>query len=122
MSISSSLYARLENTLLQCGPFDKASALMAIFVDERIKTWVNLLPDAENSLERVRSTIEVLHDRYRDGNGRQENALVLFLCVLSERVPISDLCHRTLLGLAKEYQSTLIPEYIPTLDEHHSVR
>lgn len=92
---------RLRTTLLDCGPFDSGPALRAAFVDARIWPWRDRLPQAHTRTERVDATVDLLHDKYTD---QQENALVLFLRVLSERIDPGDACRQRLVELADELE------------------
>ena len=93
------IYDRLASTLLQCGPFDSDTALQAVFIDSRISAWKNAIPEAHSRAERVTLTIAYLANQTTD---KQQNALALFLHVLSEQYGPSDSCHQELSTLADE--------------------
>ncbi|HNT78194.1 MAG TPA: hypothetical protein PKH77_24535 [Anaerolineae bacterium] len=97
--ISPTIKNKLEEVLLRCGPFKSDDELRRIFVDARISIWRDLLSQTTSSNQRVLAAIELLHDRYND---RQENALVLFLNVLSEQTSAEDICYRELVDLSRE--------------------
>ena len=99
-SIPSNLHNSLRTTLLECGSFNTVNELRAIFVDERLSPWRNRLPEADNITVRVERTIEFLHNQY---NNVGENALVLLLDVLSERLDPTDDCHPRLANLASRF-------------------
>jgi hypothetical protein len=97
----SDISKKLENVLLECGPFDSDEDLKAIFIDRRISSWHNRLPQARNRQQRVRKTIHFLYNKCDEAG---EKALVLFLRVLSERNPPGDSCHRKLAETAKHIE------------------
>ncbi len=95
--LSPDLHRQVRQTLLQCGPFDSNRGVRAVFVDARLSPWRAGLPEAFSRAERVDAVIAYLLDQYnRDG----ENALLLFLHVLSDRSHPADACHRQLRELA----------------------
>lgn len=96
------LYQRLRETLMRCGPFESHSALAAVFVDARISQWRPDIPEAENRAARVERVLGWLYPLH---NTRGENALVLFLYVLSARHAPADTCHNDLLTLTAELES-----------------
>ncbi len=92
---------RLRRALLKCGPFDSHRELQAFFVDSRIARWRHSLPQAADQVSRVNQVISFLLDKDDDGHELAgENALVLFLRVLSDRATPGDACHRELSELA----------------------
>jgi hypothetical protein len=95
---------RIQAVLLECGPFDSDRDIRAVFVDNRLSPWRQSLPQAGNLAARVQAVVEYLHDRY---NAAGDNALVLLLCVLSERIDPGDACHQRLAGLAAELEREL---------------
>jgi CheY-like chemotaxis protein len=101
VGIPSNLYRQLRTVLLNCGPFATASELNAIFVEKRLVPWRNRLPEANSPTARVEGVIDFLHDQYSNTG---ENALVLFLRVLSERLDSEDTCHHSLVNLADELE------------------
>ena len=97
-SLPPGIIARLHAALLDCGPFSSDYALNAIFIDERINPWRDtLITGVYNKTERVESIISCLLNKY---NTRHENALVLLLHVLSDRISPEDACHQRLIELA----------------------
>lgn len=101
--------------LLRCGPFDSDNELRHAFIDARLNPWYKTIPEAGSPAERVNAVVEFLCQRY---NEQQENGLVLFLQVLSERINPIDVCHQRLIELAIELERT-IPKYgpVPKLSE-----
>ncbi len=91
--ISPGLAQQIRTTLLSCGPFSGDRELYAVFVDARISPWRNTIPQAHSPGTRVNAIISHLIDRH---NTSQQNALVLFLRVLGERMDPGDVCHRDL--------------------------
>ncbi len=89
------LYDRLEMAILTCGPSDYAP----LFVDERIAPWAELFPHHHCSADTVNALIATLFPRFSTAG---DNALVLFLHVLSERANPADACHRRLYLLATD--------------------
>lgn len=97
--LSPDIHKQLRQTLLRCGPFDHDRNLRVVFVDARLSLWREGLPEALSRAERVDAVIAYLLDQYnRDG----ENALILFLRVLSEQFWQADACHHQLRELADE--------------------
>lgn len=98
------LYRQLCITLLDCGPFDTDQELKVTFVDNRLSPWRNQLPQASNPTSRVESVVEFLQNQY---NNKKENALVLLLCVLRDRVNSETACHHQLAELADLFEDQL---------------
>lgn len=103
-SIPSSLYVDLEKNLLESGVFDSNDTLKAIFVDERLEYWAYELPEATSRKNRVEITIDFLIRKY---NYKQENALVLLLRVLGDRISMQDNRYEKFRRLAKEIQALI---------------
>ena len=99
--VPSNLYGRLRAVLLDCGPFNTDRELSEIFVDDRLNTWKDRLPEADSRNGRVASVIKFLYYKYNDV---EENALVLLLHVLSEITDPGDACHQHLADLACELE------------------
>jgi hypothetical protein len=91
---------RLELALLRCAPAD----VEALFLDDRINPWRDLIPESGNAVDRARALIDALFHRADD---HHTNALVLFLDVLHERTSPRDACHRRLYLLRCELQGLL---------------
>jgi hypothetical protein len=106
MGLPAEVYERLHTALLRCDVFRNDDALAAVFVDARISQWAAELPEAGSKGGRVRATIKYLVDKH---NAQEENALVLFLRVLSKEV--SDSRHRDLVQLAHD-----VKQYSPAPD------
>jgi hypothetical protein len=96
--IPAELNTRLRHVLLNCAPFASQSELQAIFVDARIHLWHNHLPEAGTTIGRVESVMDFLFHQH---NAAQENGLMLFLQVLSERLQSDDACWQELVSLAR---------------------
>jgi len=95
--ISANLLKQIQATLLACGPFASQAALATTFIDSRISVWQQALPEANSADSRVTELIAFLVDR---SNAEGENALILFLHVLSDQLDERDKCHHKLLQLA----------------------
>lgn len=95
--ISPALTTQLRKTLISCGPFDSQQQLLAVFVDQRINSWRTIIASGDSQATRVDLTIAALVTRY---NTQRENALVLLLRVLSERMDPGDTCHHELAEVA----------------------
>jgi hypothetical protein len=104
------MYERLHGALLRCGPFDSHRELQAVFVDARIARWRHRLPHATDQVSLVNQVISFLLDKE---DGSHENALVLFLRVLSDRAALGDGCHRDLAALAHELAQHFGPYATP---------
>ena len=102
--ISSDLYNQLRTTLTSCGPFGSDAELRAVFASESISQWRNAIPQAASPASRVGVVIGYLVDKY---NTEQENALVLLLRVLSDRMDPGDICHRDLAQVADRLEQEL---------------
>jgi tetratricopeptide (TPR) repeat protein len=102
LGISAELLNELRDTLLDCGPFDTAHELNALFVNARLIPWRNRLPEANNPLERVEITIDFLNAQ---SNEEGENALILFLKVLIDRMNRQDQCWHKLNALVRALET-----------------
>ena len=103
--IPGALTRRLIDVLTQCGPFRNPRELEALFVDSRIHTWKEGLPQADSTGGRVALVVDYLYDQY---NARGESALVLFLRVMAEQVDVSTACYEQLKAVAEQVQATLV--------------
>jgi hypothetical protein len=103
--IPANMHKRVRETLLDCGPFEKDSQLRAVFAHPKLRPWRHSLPQAGNPADRVDATIAFLVEKHRADT--KENALVLLLHVLSERIDPGDECHHRLAALADELQEVL---------------
>ncbi len=122
-AIPADILSRLCQALLRCGPFATDDMLRAVFADARLNAWYQHLPQAHNPDERIRLAVDFLRNRY---NAAEENALVLFLRVLSEQTSPNDACHQTLAQLADELAPMLSSTFVtvPRLSEskpYHNV-
>lgn len=96
------LYRRLREILLKCGPFNTDQELRAVFIDQRISVWRDKLPETYERTKRVNGVIDFL---YRQDNEKKENALVLFLRVLSEQLSNQDTCHQQLVEMSHKLEA-----------------
>lgn len=113
LGIPPDLGRRLHMVLTRCGPFSSNEELRRVFIDSRLYPWYSYVPSANNYAERVTACIESLYDQY-DSNG--ENALVMFLRVLSEEKHPQDSCCNDLTKLAHDLDCELpAPEQV-TID------
>jgi hypothetical protein len=78
--------------------------LRAVFSDGRISPWRNWLPQAPNPAARVEAVIDVLVQKQDRNN---QNALVMLLRVLADRVDERDRCHQELVGMAEALEREL---------------
>jgi hypothetical protein len=111
--IPSDLHQQIRTVLLDCGPFDDNSQIRDLFTDSRISPWRFSLPSRDNIIARVEAYIAFLIGKHRADNG--QNALVLLLCVLSNRLDSGDECGRRLLAVADDLAAALGGERIPTV-------
>lgn len=110
--IPPAIYKDLRAILPNCGPFVPYSALTAVFMDQRIIPWRNYLPHVNNLGGQVDQLIAYLYNQY---NVEGENALVLFLHVLSERALPGNSCKQQLNKLAEALEQHLTPsKEVPT--------
>ena len=79
-------YQHLINTLLDCGPFHRQSAIVAIFNHPLLKQWKNELPEGDTPTERVEVLVAYLQSRA----AHNENGVELLITVLQERVDPND--------------------------------
>ncbi len=103
LGIPPHLYHPLHSGLLECGFFTTDPELNAIFVDERISLWRNHLPESNNQTSRVKRVIQFLYSQF---NQQNQNALVLFLSVLSELIDPVDDCYQRLINLIHELKQS----------------
>lgn len=95
--ISSFHLNRLRAVLLACGPFNSDQELQTLFVDPRLRAWRNRLPEASVAAERVDAFLQFIQDKRNSDN--DEDGLLLFLQLLSERLDPADSCRQELLDL-----------------------
>ncbi len=93
---------QLIKILIECGSFTSNQELTAIFVDSRITAFAASLPESANMMSRVNNIIFHLHNKYDTNN---QNALVLFLYVLLDRMPDQTACYQK------------IAQFIPLLEK-----
>ena len=89
--VPADLSRRLRQVLPRCGPFRNDAELRDLFFEERIAPWRNVIQDSGSISGRVNALISLLYEQH---NPLQENALVLFLEVLSEQLDAGDDCRQ----------------------------
>ncbi len=99
--ISPELVHRLRETLTNCGPFGSDGELSSVFVDDRISPWSDRVPVSDSRMGRINALIDLLHDQY---NANRQNALVLFLRVVSDSHESTTDCYHRLIELAGELE------------------
>jgi outer membrane protein assembly factor BamB len=109
--IPSDIHAELRESLLNCGPFESDRQLRTVFADARLSPWRHSLPQADNVTDRVGGTILFLVGKRRADT--KENALVLFLRVLSDGLDPADECHSRLAELADALELALAGSVSP---------
>lgn len=105
LGIPIAIYSRLREALLDCGPFEDDRQLKAVFAHPKLRPWRHSVPQASDPSARVDAAIAFLAEKRRADTG--ENALVLLLRVLSERIDPADECHPRLVRLAGELEHAL---------------
>jgi hypothetical protein len=100
-TISSDLYKRIRQTLLDCGPFESDRQLRAIFAHPNLHPWRNKLPQANSQEERVDLFLDQLLEECTAGS---ERLIAVFLRILSERLDPAMACHHRLAELAHEIE------------------
>jgi hypothetical protein len=116
--ISTSMYGQLRETLLDCGPFADDRQLSALFKHPKLKPWRHSVPQAHTPAARVEAMLAFLLEKRRADTG--ENALVLLLQVLSERLDPADECHWQLARLAEELNRALAGASPPARPEEEA--
>jgi hypothetical protein len=101
LGLPSTLYIRLRTTLLTCAPLESDTALRTLFIDARIAPWRDDLPYVDTPKQRAQTVINFL---YAHTNIQGDNALVLFLRLLSEHHDPTDACHANIVSLAAELE------------------
>jgi len=99
------LHQQIRTILLDCGPFDDNSQIRDLFTDARISPWRFSLPSRDNIIARVEAFIAFLAGKHRADDG--QNALVLLLRVLSERLDEGTDCPHRLTAVADNLAATL---------------
>ena len=103
--ITSELHQQIRTVLLDCGPFDDNSQIRDLFTDSRISPWRFSLPSRDNIIARVEAYIAFLASKHRADNG--QNALVLLLRVLSDRLDEGSDCPHRLTAVANDLAAVL---------------
>jgi len=99
------------------GPFDSNEELRGVFADPRLSQWRHSVPEASNRASRVNFTIAKLLD---DWNADGENALYLFLVVVSEQTEKSvfaDLAEEVRVGTIQD-KITACQQELKQIAEH----
>lgn len=112
-SLSPNLYKELKNTLQNCGPFGNHNQLRQVFVDHRLQPWRHTIPHATSTFDLVEAVIDHLVDQY---SSSKENALVILLLVLAERVHQGNRCKQELYYFAKRLSGEIKSQML--LEEH----
>lgn len=99
------LHQQIRTVLLECGPFDDNNQIRDLFTDGRISPWRFSLPSRDNVIARVEAYIAFLAGKRRADDG--QNALVLLLHVLSERLEEGDNCSPRLTAVAHDLAAAL---------------
>jgi len=103
VTISADLIQRLRDVLTRCSALDSDRALRAVFVDERLASWINRVP--ENTPDRA-TRVALLVTAFCDKtNAQGDNALILLLRVLAEQISPDDALHNDLNQLADEFSA-----------------
>lgn len=100
------LLNRLRQALLECEQFESDRDLRAIFTYEPLRPWHSSLPQAQSRTSRVDNLIAFLVDKYRSDT--KENALVLFVRLLSEQIDEVDERYQQLADLADELERAIV--------------
>ncbi|NJN13062.1 MAG: hypothetical protein HC836_42070 [Richelia sp. RM2_1_2] len=100
------LFNKLRQALLVCEQFESDRKLRAIFTYEPLRPWRFSLPQADSLTSRVDNLIGFLVDKHRSDT--RENALVLFLRLLSELIDEADERHQELADLASELEKAIL--------------
>ncbi len=104
-AIPANLYSQLSKVLFNCGPFDSNDQLRSVFAHPKLEPWRKSVPEASSAQDRVFAVIAFLAEKRRSDT--KENALVLLLHVLSDRVDPEDECHQRLVNLAHDLEGAL---------------
>jgi len=102
LEIHLSQVTRLRDILLRTHSFDNLMAFRAFFADSRIARWRNRVPVASTPAACIDVLIATLCDLNNDYG---ENALILFLHVLSDNTAPDDPLHDELAQLIKELEA-----------------
>ncbi len=111
--INPSLLLNLKDVLRRCEIFTDDRHLKTVFVDARIASWRDVLPQRDTQADRVDAVIDCLFDQY---NQKGENALVLFLRVLAEQQPPDNALQSELIVLAGILEPELAEATPPVID------
>ncbi|HNT75765.1 MAG TPA: hypothetical protein PKH77_12190 [Anaerolineae bacterium] len=104
--IPGELRQQLRTVLSAFEIFRSDARLEAIFIDQRLYPWRNVVPQGGSVDDRVAQLIGFLYDKY---DIRGQNALVLFVKVLSEEIHPNDHRRLQLETLARQLESVFLP-------------
>ncbi len=102
--LSPVLLNEIHEVLLACDCMQSHTDLKNLFTDRRLNGWQHGVPETNSSRGRVNATINYLIDKQ---NSDGENALALFMRVLSEQPGLTQRYRQRLLELAEQIQSNL---------------
>lgn len=103
--ISPETFNQVRQVLLDCGPFGDNNQLQAVFAHPKLKPFRHGVPQAPTLATRVDGVIAFLIEKRRADTG--ENALVLFVRALGERLDPADELHSRLVELATNLEQML---------------
>ncbi|MHC5829018.1 MAG: hypothetical protein ACYT04_77205, partial [Nostoc sp.] len=104
--------------LLECDQFESDRSLRAIFIYEPLRPWHSSLPQAQSLTSRVDNLIAFLSDKHRSDT--KENALVLFVRLLSEQIDEADERHQRLTDLALELERAIVSSTVTKDSQQNS--
>ncbi len=103
--ITSELYTRLYDALLDCDQFENAKTLRNFFRGHALLGPWRHRWQAGSPSELVEDAIGFLNDKFRDDT--KKNALVILVDLLAKQIDPADGRHRTLADLAQELDTAL---------------
>ncbi|WP_335132463.1 hypothetical protein [Nostoc sp.] len=112
------LLNRLRQALLECEQFESDRDLRAIFIYEPLRPWRSSVPQAHSRTSRVDNLIAFLGDKHRSDT--KENALVLFVRLLSEQIDEADERHQQLADLALELERAIVSSTVTKNSQQNS--
>ena len=103
--IPTDTFIQVRQALLDCDPLGDGSLLNAVFAHPKLRPWRHSVPQASNLAARVDTVIAFLIEKKRADTG--ENALVLLLRALGERLDPIDELYSRLVELATDLELIL---------------
>jgi hypothetical protein len=103
--IPTDTFNQVRQALLDCEPLRDDGHLSAIFAHPKLKPWQHSVPQASSPTARVDAVIAFLIERRRADTG--ENALVLLLRALGEKLDPADERHPRLVEAAANLNQVL---------------